>query len=441
MTWMKGRCLLVIVEFSVTNFKSINERQGFNMTATREQKFSDRVPRFTPVYRMRLSPVASVYGANASGKTNFVRALAHMKSLVMPPARPDKAIPFHPFKLDPQVQGADSEFDLYFMWDEVMYRYLVSHNRERISSEGLWKVTSGKDQLIFTRNDESRSVGGQAPLASTLLEGVADNLSFIRFLHDWSGQSDNIIDAARIVSAWFSNLTILEAGSGDHMIQNFTEALAGAADWLPRLGAGLDGVEVNPVRDDVSALSAFTDRLAEGESLFASRDGQLIEFKREEGEIKATEVALTHMTEAGESVALDWSEESDGTRHLVGLLMPMFRELGKPESKTVVVIDEFDRSLHTHLALNLISSFLNGVTETSRSQLVLTTHDLMLMDFSIFRKDEIWVVEKDESGQSTMIALSEYEGLRNDKDVRKSYMEGRFGGIPVVQGDVLAAGI
>lgn len=431
----------MIVEFSVTNFKSINERQSFNMSATREQKFGERIPRFRPVYRMRLSPVASIYGANASGKTNLVRALAHMKSLVMPPAHPDKAIPFHPFKLDANSHRSDSEFELYFMWDEVMYRYVISHNRERISNEGLWKVTSGNDQLIFSRNDEAREVGGKSSLASTLLDGVADNISFVRFLQDWSGKGDSIIETTRIVSYWFSNLTVLGTDSGNHMIQNFTDALAGASDWLPRLGVGLDGVKVKPVNEDVSALSALTDQLAEGESMFASRDGQLIEFKRVEGEIKATEVALTHTTDTGESVALDWSEESDGTRHLVGLLLPMFKELGKPGSNRIVVIDEFDRSLHTHLAITLISSFLNSVTEESRSQLILTTHDLMLMDFSIFRKDEIWVVEKDETGQSSIIALSEYDGLRNDKDVRKSYMEGRFGGIPIIQDDVLGSSV
>ncbi len=100
-------------------------------------------------------------------------------------------------------------------------------------------------------------------------------------------------------------------------------------------------------------------------------------------------------------------------------------------SKTFV-IDELDRSLHTLLSRQLLASYLADCGPDSRSQLLITTHDVLLMDQDLMRRDEMWVAERDADGSSELIAFSDYKEIRNDKDIRKSYLQGRLGGIPKI---------
>ena len=122
-------------------------------------------------------------------------------------------------------------------------------------------------------------------------------------------------------------------------------------------------------------------------------------------------------------------QESDGTKRIIDLI-PVLLELINPHSKKVFIIDEIDRSLHTLLTRNLLETYLNKCSPETRSQLLFTTHDLLLMEQKLLRRDEMWITERDNSGNSTLIGFSEYDDIRYDKDIRKSYLQGRMGGIP-----------
>ena len=111
-------------------------------------------------------------------------------------------------------------------------------------------------------------------------------------------------------------------------------------------------------------------------------------------------------------------------------LLPAFLDLFGGRSKTVYVVDEVDRSLHTLLIRSLLEKYLNTCTTQTRSQLLLTTHDVLLMDQQLLRRDEMWVAERGASGASSLLSFSEYKDIRYDKDIRKSYLQGRLGGIP-----------
>ncbi len=96
----------------------------------------------------------------------------------------------------------------------------------------------------------------------------------------------------------------------------------------------------------------------------------------------------------------------------------------------ILLVDELDHSLHTQLTKALIESYLSSCDNTTRAQLIFTAHDLLLMDLDYLRRDEIWITDKNKCGQSTLIGLPEYKGIRADKDIIKSYLQGRFGGVP-----------
>ncbi len=97
------------------------------------------------------------------------------------------------------------------------------------------------------------------------------------------------------------------------------------------------------------------------------------------------------------------------------------------------MIDELDRSLHTLLTRSLLESYLTCRGGNSRGQLIFTTHDGLLLDQTLFRRDEFWFIDKDENGASSLAALSDFKEVRRDKDIRKSYLIGRFGGIPILR--------
>jgi AAA15 family ATPase/GTPase len=136
-----------------------------------------------------------------------------------------------------------------------------------------------------------------------------------------------------------------------------------------------------------------------------------------------------HPNTDGSEAKFEMRHESDGSQRVIDLL-PAFLELSARVSRKVCVIDEVDRSLHTLLTRRLLEAYLSKCSTETRSQLLLTTHDVLLMDQQLLRRDELWVTERDASGASTLLSFSEYKDVRYDKDIRKSYLQGRLGGIP-----------
>ena len=147
------------------------------------------------------------------------------------------------------------------------------------------------------------------------------------------------------------------------------------------------------------------------------------------GDIKAYKHMAVHNTRSGEQ-AFDLETESAGTRRVIELI-PVFQDL-VIEKDRVVVIDELDKSFHTQLTRALVELFLDEYSENNRSQLIFTTHDIMLMDQSILRRDEMDLVERNQYGESRIFSISDFDEVCCDTDLRKKYLEGRFGGIPKV---------
>lgn len=131
----------------------------------------------------------------------------------------------------------------------------------------------------------------------------------------------------------------------------------------------------------------------------------------------------------GTETKFDISWESDGSQRVIDLL-PAFLTISEPSSNKIYVIDELDRSLHTLLTRQLLELYLSNCSVNTRSQMLFTTHDVQLMDQELFRRDEMWVAERNAFGSSTLIPFSSYKEVRYDKDIRKSYLQGRMGGIP-----------
>jgi len=151
-------------------------------------------------------------------------------------------------------------------------------------------------------------------------------------------------------------------------------------------------------------------------------------FKTKEGELELYKIVIAHeITDTHEEVPFDLKDESDGTVRLIDLI-PALADLCDHEK--LYLIDELDRSMHAQLTRAFMEYFFS--CSTSRSQILATTHELDLLDLELLRKDEIWFVEKDSASASHLYSLEEFKP-RFDKDIRKGYLQGRFGGIPIIK--------
>jgi AAA15 family ATPase/GTPase len=150
---------------------------------------------------------------------------------------------------------------------------------------------------------------------------------------------------------------------------------------------------------------------------------------RKNGELISKKLVTFHTKQDGQEVKFEMNHESDGSQRVIDLL-PAFLEISAERSKKVYVIDEVDRSMHTLLTRSLLEGYLQNCSSNSRAQLLFTTHDVLLMDQNLLRRDEMWVTERDANGVSSLLSFSDYKKIRYDKDIRKSYLQGRLGGIP-----------
>ena len=150
---------------------------------------------------------------------------------------------------------------------------------------------------------------------------------------------------------------------------------------------------------------------------------------RKNGGLISKKLVTFHLNSDGSEAKFDMRQESDGSQRIIDLL-PAFLELSAAQSQKVYVIDEIDRSLHPMLIRRLLEEYLMRCSHNSRSQLLFTTHNVLLMDQDLLRRDEMWITERSVQGVSSLWSFSEYKDVRYDKDVRKSYLQGRFGGIP-----------
>ena len=161
---------------------------------------------------------------------------------------------------------------------------------------------------------------------------------------------------------------------------------------------------------------------------------EMFTVSRDEDELRAEKLRTFHRRLDGSEVSFDLNRESSGTKRLLQLLPMMFDLTGPGDAvgERVYVVDELDRCLHTMLTTRLVEDFLATCGPDTRKQLLFTTHDLLLMDQSLMRRDEMYIAQRDVNGCSELVGLADFEGIRYDKDLVRSYLDGRFGGVPML---------
>jgi len=427
----------MIISFSLENWMSFRDLATFSMTASRERQHGERVPKLGK-FQTRVLPIAAIYGGNASGKTNLFKALNFARNLVLKGTQPEAVIPVEPFRLDGKEGNRPSRFRFELLIDEIIYEFSFSVTFKEVLEERLVKVTSTSETVLYERRN------GRPNFDSSL-----DNDQFLHFA--FQGTRDNQlfltnsvsqkVEAFRPIYDWFKDtLRLIAPDSRFAPFEQFLDEdhplYATMNKMLPQLDTGIShlGGEEIPFENlqiPESEKAKVEQLLQEGKTvrLVTQPINERYVVTRKGDKLEAKKLVSFHTKADGNMAKFEIRQESDGSQRVIDLL-PAFLELGAKCSKKVFVIDEVDRSLHTLLTRRLLEVYLAGCSPETRSQMFITTHDVLLMDQNLLRRDEMWVTERDSTGASTLIPFSDYRDVRYDKDIRKSYLQGRLGGIP-----------
>lgn len=396
----------------------------------------------------KLLPAAVIYGANASGKSNLIKALQFIKELVVKGSQPGHPINRQPFRLGRSYAGEPSSFEIRFVHGKFVFSYGFKVTDTEIVREWLHLMKGGREIPCFER----KTSGGVTKVdILEAFEGDAyGDHSRIRLLGPIGARSNQLFLSAaresfdanaqdplvRAVLEWLNLLTIIGPGDRFSNLSKFVDERpdfkAFAGEFLNAASTGISCLQIHKVEFDEQdpphpSLRAWMESLAPGQ-VRSTADGHI-----ERGDGKGFRVArliAEHRDDSGQPVHFSLSDESDGTRRVLDLLPALYQAKG---GCRVFVIDEIDRSLHPLLAKKFLEFFLR-LDSRERGQMILTTHEANLMDLDLLRRDEIWFTEKNRASETSVYSLSEFN-IRTDLKVAKGYLQGRFGAIPFL-GDI-----
>ena len=431
----------MIVSFSVANFRSFSHEETLSLVASNRLSGShDDHAVSMPDSKEKVLRTAVLYGANGAGKSNLFKALRYLKSVALEPRQKDSGTGRDPFRFS-GPPDATSDFDLQFISADKLYRFGFKVDDDRITEEWLFQVIGNRQKALYERTmDEHgkvtinaeglKSAGGKMMALATV--GGPRNQSFLATVKATLEESDyeDLVPVLR----WFEQRLNLigpdeSFGPLSPLIDWDEDFLKFAGEVLNSASTGVDHLELDYreiSKDEARALAPALRDLAEHERATAPvklEDGnELLVNGNSAYQIR---IRAIHKHEPGNAIPLELAEESDGTRKLLNLI-PALRRLRM--TGAVYVIDEIDRSLHPTLVRAFLASFLKA-HDGRAGQAIVTTHESNLLDQDLLRRDEIWFAEKDQSGASRLYSLLDFK-VRNDLEIRKHYLQGRFGAVP-----------
>ena len=433
----------MLIRFSLENWMCFRDKVEFSMLATKERQHGDRLPTLEAYNKVRVLPVAAFYGGNASGKSSFFQALRFAQKLVVGGTWVDQEIPVRTFRLDDEKMKQPARFSFEMLApDGCLYAFSFAANRTAILEEKLVKILSKTEQTLYERR------GGQMTNWGSIQGQSTEDKDFLKFAFRGTRPNqlflknaiEQNLDVFRPIYDWFKEkLVLVQPDSRFEFFRMSPDERESMSEILSQLDTGITHLEEEetPVPDSAARLFSglednirkrkFDDEAVSPEMLFSSfelgiicRDGQWFAKRLVPYHTKGTD---------GPKVRFEMDEESDGSQRLVQLV-PGFLDLRSNAAGKVYFIDEIDRSLHTQLTRKLLGLYLEHCSAHTRSQLLFTAHDVLLMDQRLLRRDEMWVTERSSTEGSTLYSFSEYKDVRYDKDLRRSYLQGRLGGVP-----------
>ena len=426
----------MLIEFKVANFRSFHEEQTFSLVASKDKAHPDNL---IDCGKFKLLKAAAVYGANASGKSNLIKAIRVMEQLVRSSATKlnvgDPIAGISPFRLHTQSRKSPSRFEVTLQNDETQYVYGFSATTERVHDEWLrvrrpggrlskWlerKLDPGSGKTRWEikgplKKDEKLLREKTRDNCLVLSRGAELNIGLLKSVFRWFREKVQIYDLSQAAFS-LARETAKRAKSDDIFHARVSRMLQDA-------DLGIVGIDVSEI--PFSEMSAGIPEQLK----VAVRD--LAEELLVEKEPSGFKVSTRHESvDSAEMVSFSLErDESNGTQRYFALVGPILEVL---EEGAVLVVDELECSMHPLLTRKLIELFQSPEMNKTGAQLVFATHDSSVMDSSLLRRDQVWLTEKNQSGATELFSLYDFDTKtrpRNTEAFEKNYLAGRYGGIP-----------
>lgn len=404
----------MLLEFSCSNHRSIRDEILFSAIAGSDKTHAENIEKAADVEVLKSSVI---YGANGSGKSNFIDAIAFVKNLVSNSInhQPGQGILQVPHKLEGYERK--SNYKIQFVVDGIRYAFGFSLRNMLVVEEYLYYFPNGRQTKVFERDGEEYSAGRNF---RNRFNSCKDVLKPNRLMLSCAANFSSVDEVTAAYRFFNDELVIYNSGNQEnwmnyslHQINTNEKVKATVLKFLDALGTGIKDIYVDIKKEDldVSHLPPFLSD----------------EFKKILLQEKIDAISAKVLYEGFETDLV--SEESTGIKKLFGILCPFIDIIANGK---VLVCDELESNLHESLLFGLVKQFVN--TRGSKpAQLIFTTHETGLLNLDLFRRDQIWFTENKSADRSTdLFSLTEIRNVRKDENFGKGYIAGKYGAIPML---------
>lgn len=407
----------MLLEFRCSNHRSIRDEVLFSTIAGTDKTHPENIEKVAEVEVLKSSVI---YGANGSGKSNFIDAISFVKNLVSNSInhQPGQGILQMPHKLDGYERKSD--YKIQFIVDGIRYAFGFSLKNMLVVEEYLYYFPHGRQTKIFERTSKDYSAGRNF---RNRFNSCKDVLKPNRLMLSCAANFSSVDEVTAAYRFFNDELVIYSSVNQDnwmnyslHQINANKQTKAIVLKFLDALGTGIKDIHVDIKKEDldVSHLPPFLSD----------------EFKRILLQEKIDAISAKVLYEGFETDLI--SEESTGIKKLFGLLCPFIDIMVNGK---VLVCDELESNLHESLLFGLVKQFVN-TRGTKPAQLIFTTHETGLLNLDLFRRDQIWFTEIKSADRSTdLFSLTEIKNVRKDENFGKGYIAGKYGAIPMLNLD------
>jgi AAA15 family ATPase/GTPase len=420
----------MLVQFSVRNYKTFLDKATLSLVATNYDKETREEENIlnNSKFNLRLIKSAVIYGANASGKSKFIDALKFMRKFTISSSTEgqiSKSIEVQPFKLQSESEKDSSEFEVVFIYNDEMFRYGFEVNQDIVISEWLYHKPKTKEIELFYRKKQKfefheRNFSKGATLKKEKL--VRENALLLSVAAQFNDEN------AKKVLSWFQELKVIsgleERGYKNNTITK-TKDPKQKKKILNLLKAADLGIQNITYSEFGMTFSSEKER-----KQFEELKEQMKSYDEEAfSDIKTTHKKYDINKNKIEDVSFSMqADESNGTQKFFFLTGTV---IGVLENGSILFADELDSKLHPNLVCKLISLFNTKELNPKNAQIIFNTHDTNLLSSGLFRRDQIWFIEKDRYGAAKLYSLADFKSeVRKTENFEDNYIRGKYGAIP-----------
>ena len=418
----------MLIDFAITNFRSIKEKQIFSMQPV--AKVKELPENICTGHDYDLLKSMIVYGRNGSGKSNLLLAFKALTFLVGESSTfkvNDGIAPYEPFELDVLTAKAPTEFEVnFFSENGSRYNYLLKFDAEKVVLESLFYYPGRKKAKLFVREYGKETEFGEVRSAEykKIENSLYPNQLFLSKVG--TEKIDALIEPYIFLTRHLSVHIVHDTEYDEMLIQAFTNLMTksdkghikeGIDKLLHVADTGIKGIALKENREEDFKFPDSIDEETKKKIL-----------KNLKYQVKTRHDLYENGHIVGE-VEFKINSESTGTKKLIalgGLIIEALRD------GDVLVVDELDKSLHPLLTRALIKLFNNKKTNPKNAQLIFASHDVSLLTNEIFRRDQITFCDKNEEGASNYYSLADIKGVRKELSYEKYYLKGIFGATPSI---------